>query len=141
MSLQGPTPADKVQVPPAAPPPDGIEMPKSFTFTLEDVNSVFGISAETLSALAESQGISEEQLIIKAITQLAKAEIPDLDLDAPRLSPEQLAQLVQRRMKVDEHRQTTGTTTLKDVFLKLVREEGDTDAPDVEFHPRNGGRG
>ncbi|NEX63415.1 hypothetical protein [Noviherbaspirillum galbum] len=135
MSLQKTNPPDTVQVPPAVPPPE-IDMPKSFTFSLDDINSVFGISADTLSALAHSHGVSEQELIIRAVTQLARAEIPDLDLDAPRLSPEQVAQLMQRRVKLEESRQSNGAN-LKDVFLDLLSEQGDADADDSR--PQHGG--
>lgn len=77
-------------------------MDEQFTFALEDINSIFGISADTLRAIAHGHGVPVEQVVVRALTLYARAEIPDLDLDSPALSPEQVQALADRRTAADE---------------------------------------
>jgi hypothetical protein len=58
----------------------------SFTIALDEHNSAFGISAETLRQLAASYNVTPEALITRAVTMWAQAVIPDLDLDSPSLT-------------------------------------------------------
>lgn len=111
---------------------------KSFTITLEDINSAFGISAETLTAIAESYGVSEEQIITRALTQWAKTEIPDLDLDAPSLTQDQLNMLLDRRRKLGESKEAT-QLSLHDMFKHMARAQGAADDNDAKLGPPHGG--
>jgi hypothetical protein len=109
----------------------------SFTITLEQVNSVFGISADTLRALADSHGITPEALLVRAATTWAQADIPDLDLDAPVLTAEQIEHLNQRRISRDAST-TSQPTTLADAFKRLIEGTGDNHENE-KSNPRNGG--
>lgn len=111
----------------------------SFTVSLEEVNSAFGISSETLKALAASHGISPEALLVRAATTWALADIPDLDLDVPRLTAAQLEFLQQRRNAIDaiDAAATRQPTTLVDTFKRLI--EGGQNHENAESSPRNGG--
>lgn len=111
---------------------------KSFTITLEDINSAFGISAETLTAIADSYGVSEEQIITRALTQWAKTEIPDLDLDTPHLSQDQLNTLLDRRRKLGESEEAT-QLPLHDMFMQMARAQGAADDKDANLEPPHGG--
>ena len=71
----------------------------TFSISLDQVNSVFAISAPTLRALANSHGVTEEVIIVRALTEWAKKEIPDLDLDSPELSKKQIQTLLDRASK------------------------------------------
>jgi hypothetical protein len=110
----------------------------TFTINLEQVNSVFGISAETLRTLADSYGMTPEALLVRAITVWEKAEIPDLDLDSPELTPSQIAYLQQRRSDYDAL-STSQPTTLEETFKRLIEGTGDKHAHE-KSGPRNGGR-
>lgn len=104
------------------------------TVTMEQFNSAFGISAETLHALANSYGVSAEQLIVRAVTMWAKADIPDLDLDSPRLTDAQFEFLAKRRQaQIDQTSQT-----LQETFNRLFEGKGDPHE-NAELTPRNGG--
>jgi replicative DNA helicase len=111
---------------------------KSFTITLEDINSAFGISAETLTAIANSYGVPEEQIIMRALTQWAKAEIPDLDLDAPHLSQEQFNTLLERRRKLGDSKDAN-SLSLHDMFTQMARAQGASDDIDPMLKPPHGG--
>lgn len=108
----------------------------SFTVNLEQVNSAFGISADTLRALADSYGITPEAMLVRAATTWAQADIPDLDLDTPALSAEQLDHLKQRRISRDAST-TSQQQTLADTFKRLI--EGSGDPHENESSPRHGG--
>lgn len=73
----------------------------TFSISLDQVNSAFGISAATLRALAKSHGVTEEAIIIRALSEWAKKEIPDLDLDSPELSEKQIQALLDSASKKD----------------------------------------
>jgi replicative DNA helicase len=111
---------------------------KTFTITLEDINSAFGISAETLTAIANSYGVTEEQIIMRALTQWAKAEIPDLDLDAPHLSQEQLNTLLERRRQLGDAKEAN-SLSLHDMFRHMARTQGAADDIDPMLKPPHGG--
>lgn len=113
---------------------------EEFSFKLESINSAFGISADTLKAIADSYGVPPERIIIRALTQWAKVEIPDLDLDEPLLSEAQLEALRLRRLRIDEERQQAATgPTLLDLFKEAIREQGDTDEHSENSGTRHGG--
>lgn len=96
----------------------------TFTITLDAINSVFGISGDTLHAIAASYGVDEEQIIIRALTQWAKTEIPDLDLESPTLTAEQFRTLLERRKKIDANK--ANPTSLLDMFNSALREQGES---------------
>lgn len=98
--------------------------PDSFSITLETVNSVFGISGDTLRAIAHSYGVDEDKIIIRALTQWAKTEIPDLDLDSPKLTAEQMKSLLQRRQKLDE----VSPTSFQQLFESTIIGESNGNA-------------
>ncbi|UTY55849.1 hypothetical protein [Massilia sp. erpn] len=109
----------------------------SFTVTLEQVNSAFGISADTLRALAASHGITPEALLVRAATAWAQADIPDFDLDTPELTPAQNEYLKQR----ENSRAATTTSqppTLTDAFKRFSEGPGDNHE-NARPNPRNGG--
>jgi len=110
-----------------------------FTVTLDEVNSVFGISAETLKVLAASHGISPESLLVRAATTWALADIPDFDLDVPQLTAAQVEFLQQRRTAVEasDAAATSQPTTLIDTFKRLF--EGGQNHENAKSIPRNGG--
>jgi hypothetical protein len=111
------------------------EQPSSarFVVELEAVNSAFGISADTLNQLAQSYGVSPERLLVRAITMLALADIPGLDLDAPQLSPDQQQFLKQRR----EQHPGASTTSLNEAFKRLFEGTGH-DHENAESQPLYG---
>ncbi|CAN7645151.1 hypothetical protein [Massilia sp. LjRoot122] len=109
----------------------------SFTVTLEPVNSAFGISSSTLRALAASYGITPEAMLVRAATTWAQADIPDLDLDSPELSADQVEHLKQRRITYDAST-TSQPPTLADAFKRLVEGSGDKHENE-KSSPRNGG--
>lgn len=111
--------------------------PKLFTFALEAFNSAFGISADTFEALANSYGVSEENLIVRALTIWAKSEIPDLDLDSPALSEAQLKQLAERRTRLDILNNQP-TPSLRDIFAQMEAQQGASDEP-TKLVSSNGG--
>lgn len=111
---------------------------KSFTITLEDINSAFGISAETLTAIANSYGVTEEQVIMRALTQWAKTEIPDLDLDTPHLSQDQLNMLLERRRKLGASAEAN-PLSLHDMFKQMARAQGAADENNAMLRPPHGG--
>jgi hypothetical protein len=78
---------------------------EEFRFALESINSAFGISADTLKAIANSYGVPVERIIIRAVTLWAKVEIPGLDLEEPLLSDDQLEALRLRRVRIDQDRE------------------------------------
>lgn len=96
---------------------------EQFTFTLENINSAFGISADTLRALAASYGVKEEEIVIRALTIWAKSEIPDLDLDSPVLSESQLKQLAARRELLDSIKNQP-LPSLREIFKQLEGDKG-----------------
>lgn len=101
--------------------------PTLFTFTLESINSAFGISADTLHALAASYGVTEDKLIVRALTLWAKSEIPDLDLDSPVLSDAQIKRLTDRRARIDSHHNQP--LSLRDIFKQMEEQQGASDDP------------
>ena len=102
---------------------------EEFRFTLESINSAFGISAETLKAIAASYDVPVDRIIRRAVTQLALVEIPDLDLDDPFLSPVQTEALRLRRNSVDEEHllKSTGPSLLKVFTAHMQDHEGGND--------------
>lgn len=109
----------------------------SFTVTLEQVNSAFGISADTLRALASSYGITPEAMLVRAATTWAQADIPDFDLDTPELTPAQVEHLNQRRNSHDAST-TSQPTTLAEAFTRLIEGSGDNHENE-KSSPRDGG--
>lgn len=107
------------------------------TITMEKFNSAFGISAETLRALAESYGITPEALIVRAVTMWAKADIPDLDLDSPRLTEQQFEFLANRRRHLDAN-QSQPQQSLHEAFTRLFEGMGESHE-NAELSSRNGG--
>lgn len=77
-------------------------MKTQFTVELDDANSVFGISAATLTTIAAAYKWSVERTIARALMEYVKREVPDIDLDEPALSPAQIAQLYARRQAFDD---------------------------------------
>lgn len=96
----------------------------SFTVTLEQVNSAFGISADTLRALAASYGITPEAMLVRAATTWAQVDIPDFDLDTPELTPAQIEHLEQRRNSNDAST-TTQPQSLAEAFARLIEGTGE----------------
>lgn len=113
---------------------------EEFRFALEPINSAFGISVDTLKAIANSYGVPVERIIIRAITQWAKKEIPSLDLDQPLLSDEQLEALRLRRLQIDEERENKQNhPSLLEQFKEHLRlHEEQDDAQPEEPQPGNG---
>jgi hypothetical protein len=109
----------------------------SFTVTLESINSAFGISADTLRAMADSYGITPEAMLVRAATTWAQADIPDFDLDSTELTPAQVEHLSQRRASYDALA-TSQPTTLAEAFKRLLGGTGDNHANE-KSSPRNGG--
>lgn len=109
----------------------------TFKIELDEHNSAFGISAETLRLLAASYNVTPEALIIRAMTMWAQAVIPDLDLDSPSLTPEQINLLVQRQHTADAHANQP-QQTLADAFKKLLEGKGNQHE-NAESNPRDGG--
>lgn len=107
-----------------ASPPAPQNLPDQFTITLETINSAFGISADTLRAIAASHGVTEEQIIVRALTQWAKTEIPDLDLDSPTLTAAQLKMLLERRTSRDASKNQP-STSLHEMFKTITQEQGE----------------
>lgn len=108
----------------------------SFNIELDEHNSAFGISAETLRLLAASYNVTPEALITRAVTMWAKAVIPDLDLDSPSLTPAQIELLAQRQRTADAHANQP-QQTLADAFKKLLEGTGDQHE-NAESRPRDG---
>lgn len=108
-----------------------------FKIELDEHNSAFGISAETLRLLAASYNVTPEALITRAVTMWAKAVIPDLDLDSPSLTPAQIELLAQRQHSADAHA-TQPQQTLADAFKKLLEGKGNQHE-NAESSPRDGG--
>lgn len=108
-----------------------------FTIELDQYNSAFGISADTLRQLAASYNVTPEALIVRAVTMWAQAAIPDLDLDAPSLTPEQIKLLAQRQQSADAHANQL-QPTLAEAFKKLLEGTGDQHE-NAESGPRHGG--
>lgn len=111
---------------------------QSFTVTLEQFNSAFGISADTLRALAASHNVTPQALMIRAITMWAQADIPDLDLDAPELTSAQIKRLAQRRQLANAA-SISPPQTLAQTFKQLLEGTGDHHEND-QSSPHNGGR-
>lgn len=109
----------------------------TFIIELDEHNSAFGISAETLRLLAASYNVTPEALIIRAVTMWAHAVIPDLDLDSPSLTPDQIRLLAQHRHTADAI-STQPQKTLADAFKKLLEGTGDQHE-DAKSSPRDGG--
>ena len=101
---------------------------EKFSFTLESINSAFGISAETLKAIASSYDVPVDRIIRRAVTQLALLEIPDLDLDDPFLTSAQTEALCVRRISVDEEplRKSTGPSLLEVFKAQMKDHENDS---------------
>lgn len=108
-----------------------------FKIELDEHNSAFGISAETLRLLAASYNITPEALITRAVTMWAQAVIPDLDLDSPSLTTEQIEFLAQRQQSADAHANQP-QQTLAAAFRKLLEGTGDQHE-NAESSPRDGG--
>jgi len=109
----------------------------TFEITLDEHNSVFGISADTLRLLAASYNVTPEALITRAVTMWAKAVIPDLDLDSPTLTPAQIELLAQRQHTADANANQP-QKTLADAFKKLLEGKGENHE-NAESSPRDGG--
>lgn len=109
----------------------------TFTIELDQYNSAFGISADTLRHLAASYNVTPEALIVRAVTMWAQAAIPDLDLDSPSLTPAQIKLLTTRQQHADAHANKP-QPTLAEAFKKLLEGTGDQHA-NAESSPRNGG--
>jgi hypothetical protein len=109
----------------------------SFTVTLEPINSAFGISADTLRAMADSYGITPEAMLVRAATMCAQADIPDFDLDAPELTPAQFEHLNQRRASLDAST-TSQPPTLAEAFIRLLGGSGENHENE-KSNPRDGG--
>lgn len=108
----------------------------TFNITLDEHNSAYGISAETLRLLAASYNVTPEALITRAVTMWAQAVIPDLDLDSPSLTPAQIELLAQRQHSADAYANQP-QQTLADAFKKLLEGKGDQHE-NAESSPRDG---
>lgn len=117
--------------------PTSIGISTSFKIELDQYNSAFGISAETLFLLAASYNVTPETLINRAVTMWAQAVIPGLDLDTPYLIPEQIKFLEQPRQLADV-KTFQPLQTLAEAFKKLL-EGKETNHENAESSPRNGG--
>lgn len=109
----------------------------TFKIELDQYNSAFGISADTLRLLAASYNVTPEALITRAVTMWAQAVIPDLDLDSPALTPEQIELLAQRQQSADAHANQP-QQTLADAFKTLLEGTGENHE-NAESSPRDGG--
>jgi hypothetical protein len=109
----------------------------TFKIELDEHNSAFGISAETLRLLAASYNVTPEALITRAVTMWAQAVIPDLDLDSPSLTFEQIEFLAQRQHTADAHANQP-QQTLAGAFKKLLEGTGDQ-YENAESSPHDGG--
>lgn len=107
-----------------------------FKIELDQCNSAFGISADTLRLLAASYNVTPEALITRAVTMWAQAVIPDLDLDSPSLSPAQIELLHQRQQTADANT-TQPQQTLADAFKKLLEGTGENHE-NADPRPRDG---
>jgi hypothetical protein len=114
-----------------------VDNSNTFKIELDPHNSAFGISADTLRLLAASYNVTPEALITRAVTMWAQAVIPDLDLDSPSLTPEQIELLHQRQQAADATT-TQPQQTLANAFKKLLEGTGDQHEND-ESSPRDGG--
>lgn len=108
-----------------------------FKIELDEYNSAFGISAETLRILAASYSVTPEALINRALTMWAQAVIPDLDLDIPTLTPDQIKFLEQRQQLADV-KTNQPKQTLAEAFKKLLEGAGEHH-DNAKSSPRNGG--
>jgi hypothetical protein len=108
----------------------------TFNIELDQHNSAFGISAETLRQLAASYNVTPEALITRAVTMWAQAVIPDFDLDSPSLTTEQIEFLAQRQRSADANT-TQPQPTLAEAFKKLLEGTGDHHE-NAESRPRDG---
>lgn len=109
----------------------------SFKIELDQYNSAFGISADTLRLLAASYNVTPEALITRAVTMWARAVIPDLDLDSPSLTTAQIELLNQRQQTADAYAMQP-QQTLADAFKKLLEGTGENHE-NAESSPRDGG--
>lgn len=107
-----------------------------FIVSLDNVNSAFGISGETLRLLAQAHGTTPENIILRALTNWAKSEIPDLDLDEPTLSDSQKLALLER--KIQRERIAINTPSLAAEFKNLMKHNGEQDGTET-LDPLNGG--
>ena len=108
----------------------------TFKIELDQHNSAFGISAETLRTLAASYNVTPEALITRAVTMWAQAVIPDLDLDSPSLTVEQIEFLAQHQQSADAQKNQP-QQTLAEAFKKLLEGKGDQHE-NAESSPRDG---
>jgi hypothetical protein len=99
----------------------------TFTVTLDVINSIFGISGDTLRVIAKSYGLTEEAVIRRAITDWVVAEIPGIDLDSPALSPDQIRMLQSRRSDVDKQN-LKPKSTLRHAFDAAIKGESNGNA-------------
>jgi hypothetical protein len=106
-----------------------------FTFKLDEVNNAFGISANTLRALADSYGVTPEQIVIRVLTEWAKKEIPDLNLDEPELTTQQKMSLLTNSLL---HSKPQQTTSLQKAFNQLLEDQGDRNVSN-QLEPPDGG--
>lgn len=114
-----------------------VDADTTFKIELDQYNSAFGISAETLRLLAASYNVTPEALITRAVTMWAQAVIPDLDLDSPSLTTAQIELLDHRRQSADALANQP-QQTLADVFKKLLEGTGENHG-NAESGPRDGG--
>jgi len=91
-----------------------------FLIKFDEINNIFGISGNTLRLLANSRGVEPETLIIQVLTQWAKNEIPDLNLDEPELTDEQKLALVTKNI------QPAAEASLKEAFMQLTNQAGES---------------
>lgn len=117
--------------------PTSVATSTFFKIELEQYNSAFGISAETLRVLAASYNVTPEALINRALTMWAQAVIPDLDLDTPTLTPDQIKFLEQRQQRADD-KTTQPKQTLAEAFKQLLEGAGENH-DNAKSSPRNGG--
>lgn len=109
---------------------------EDFIVTLDKVNSAFGISGETLRLLAQAYGTTPENIILRALTNWAKTEIPELDLDEPTLSDSQKLYLLDK--KIQREHIEINTPSLAAEFKNLMKHSGEQDGTKT-LDPLNGG--
>lgn len=109
---------------------------EDFIVSLDNVNSAFGISGETLRLLAQANGTTPENIILRALTSWAKTEIPDLDLDEPTLTDAQKLSLLEK--KIQREKIAINTPSLAAEFNNLIKKSGEHDGT-KSLDPLNGG--
>jgi hypothetical protein len=102
---------------------------KEYRVQLDPMNcGETGISYDTLEALAESLGVSEERVIYMALLDFAIKEIPGFDPDAPFLTSVQIEFLHRRREELERQKEADkNLPPINQSIIALLRVQGETD--------------